>query len=83
MTHRFDPLLGDDANLVPEPKHVDLTVFSAVPLELYIETRQQKYLDLGRKLADKQWAETTPDGLTIQTRYWNLNSPIRYTACSP
>ena len=47
-----------------------MTVFSAVPLELYIETRQQKYLDLGRRLADKQWDETTPDGLTIQTRYW-------------
>jgi len=70
LIQRFDPLLGDDAKLVPEPKHVDLTVFSAVPLELYIETRQQKYLDLGRRLADKQWDETTPDGLTIQTRYW-------------
>src|SRR5437667_1575390 len=70
LIHRFDPLLGDDAKLVPEPKHVDLTLFSAVPLELYIETRQQKYLDLGKQLADKQWAETTPDGLTIQTRYW-------------
>ena len=70
LAHRFDPLLGDDAKLIPEPKHVDLTVFAAVPLELYIETRQQKYLDLGRQLADKQWAQTTPGGLTIQTRYW-------------
>ncbi len=70
LIQRFDPLLGDEVKLVPEPKHVDLTVFSAVPLELYIETREQKYLDLGRQLADKQWAETTPDGLTIQTRYW-------------
>ncbi len=70
LIQRFDPLLGNDAKLVPEPKHVDLTVFSAVPLELYIETRQQKYLDLGKQLAEKQWAETTPDGLTIQTRYW-------------
>jgi unsaturated rhamnogalacturonyl hydrolase len=70
LVQRFQPLLGDDAKLVPEPKHVDLTVFSAVPLELYIESRQQRYLDLGKRLVDKQWAETTPDGLTIQTRYW-------------
>ncbi len=70
LVQRFEPLLGDDAKLIPEPKHVDLTVFSAVPLELYVETRRQKYLDLGKKLADKQWAQTTPDGLTIQTRYW-------------
>jgi unsaturated rhamnogalacturonyl hydrolase len=70
LIKRFDPLLADDAKLVPEPKHVDLTVFSAVPLELYVETRQPKYLDLGKQLVDKQWARTTPDGLTIQTRYW-------------
>jgi unsaturated rhamnogalacturonyl hydrolase len=70
LIKRFQTLFGDDARLIPEPKHVDLTVFSAVPLELYLQTRQQKYLDLGKKLADKQWAQTTPDGLTIQTRYW-------------
>ncbi len=70
LIQRFDPLLDTDSKLIPEPKHVDLTVFGAVPLEIYIETRQQKYLDLGRALADKQWADPTPDGLTAQTRYW-------------
>jgi unsaturated rhamnogalacturonyl hydrolase len=70
LMQRFDPLLDADSKLIPEPKHVDLTVFGAVPLEIYMETRQQKYLDLGRDLADKQWADPTPDGLTTQTRYW-------------
>ena len=70
LIQRFDPLLDTDSKLIPEPKHVDLTVFGAVPLEIYIETRQQKYLDLGRGLADKQWAGPTPDGLSGQTRYW-------------
>jgi unsaturated rhamnogalacturonyl hydrolase len=70
LVKRFQPLFGDDSKLLPEPKHVDLTVFSAVPLEIYIETKQQNYLDLGKQMADKQWAQTTPDGLTIQTRYW-------------
>jgi rhamnogalacturonyl hydrolase YesR len=67
---RFDPLLGPDAKLVPEPKHVDLTVFGVVPLQLYIETKEQKYLDLGKTIADKQWENPQPDGLTSQTRYW-------------
>jgi unsaturated rhamnogalacturonyl hydrolase len=70
LIQRFDPLLERDSKLVPEPEHVDLTVFGAVPLEIYIETRQQKYLDLGRELADKQWVHPTPDGLTAQTRFW-------------
>ncbi len=70
LIQRFDPLLDTDSKLIPEPKHVDLTVFGAVPLEIYIETRQQKYLDRGKDLADKQWAGPTPDGLSGQTRYW-------------
>ena len=70
LIQRFDPLLNTDSKLIPEPKHVDLTVFGAVPLEIYRETRQQKYLDLGGAFADKQWADPAPDGLTRQTRYW-------------
>ncbi|MDQ1390349.1 MAG: unsaturated rhamnogalacturonyl hydrolase, partial [Acidobacteriaceae bacterium] len=70
LIQRFDPLFDTDSKFIPEPKHVDLTVFGAVPVEIYVETRQQKYLDLGRELADKQWADPAPDGLTGQTRYW-------------
>ena len=71
LIQRFDPLFDDtDFKFIPEPKHVDLTVFGAVPLEIYMETRQRKYLDLGRELADKQWADPAPDGLTGPTRYW-------------
>ena len=70
LIQRFDPLFGDDAKLIPVPKHVDLTVFGAVPLQIFIENRQKKYLDLGKSMADKQWATPTPDGLTDQTRFW-------------
>ena len=70
LRKRFDPLFGDDAKLIPIPKHVDLTVFGAVPLQIYIDTKQQKYLDLGKSMADRQWADPTPDGLTNQTRFW-------------
>jgi rhamnogalacturonyl hydrolase YesR len=70
LVKRFDPLFGDDAKLIPVPKHVDLTVFGAVPLQIYIENKQNKYLDLGKSMADKQWADPTPDGLSSQTRFW-------------
>jgi rhamnogalacturonyl hydrolase YesR len=70
LIQRFDPLFGEDSKLVPEPDHVDKTVFGAVPLEIYIQSRQQKYLDLGKSIADKQWENPTPEGLTPQTRFW-------------
>jgi unsaturated rhamnogalacturonyl hydrolase len=70
LIRRFDPLLGDDAKLIPQPTHVDLTVFGIVPLEIYIQTKEQKYLDIGKSMADKQWENPQPDGLTSQTRYW-------------
>jgi rhamnogalacturonyl hydrolase YesR len=64
------------------PDHVDNTVFAAVPLELYIQTKDRRYLDLGKEMADKQWgqpfgprakdvlAEYYKKGLTWQTRMW-------------
>ncbi len=82
LIQRFEPLFGAEASLVPVADHVDYTVFGAVPLELYIQTKQQKYLDLGKKIADKQWGvpegpRVTPEsqkyyeqGLTWQTRMW-------------
>lgn len=70
LIERFQPLLGDQAKLIPNPVHVDNTVFAAVPLQIYIETKQPKYLDLGKSLADKQWENPTPEGLTPQTRFW-------------
>jgi unsaturated rhamnogalacturonyl hydrolase len=70
LIQRFDPLFGSEGKLIPAPNHVDLTVFGSVPLELYIETKQQKYLDLGKSIADKQWEDPFPDGLTSQTRFW-------------
>lgn len=70
LTARFDPLFGDDSNLIPNPVNVDSTVFGAVPLQLYIETKQQKYLDLGKSMAEKQWDDATPDGLSKQSRFW-------------
>jgi rhamnogalacturonyl hydrolase YesR len=66
------PLLtSEEASLIPAMgKHVDLSVFGSVPLEIYIQTKERKYLDLGLAFADKQWENPTPEGLTKETRFW-------------
>lgn len=70
LIQRFEPIFGEEAHFIPVPDHVDMSVFGTVPLEIYIQTNQQKYLDLGLNSADKQWENPTPDGLSAQTRYW-------------
>src|SRR5271170_261746 len=57
LIQRFEPLFGEESKLVPEPNHVDSTVFGSVPLEIYIETKDPKYLAFGQRLADsaKRW----------------------------
>jgi rhamnogalacturonyl hydrolase YesR len=75
LIKRFDPLLEpvaapgnpdaneagklDERDLVPVPDHVDHTVFAAVPLELYSQTKEKKYLELGQMMADWQWSKDT------------------------
>ena len=49
---------------------MDYRVFGTVPLEIYIQTKDQRFLDLGRSFADRQWETTTPDGITTEARYW-------------
>jgi unsaturated rhamnogalacturonyl hydrolase len=71
LIRRFDRLLGpEESNLVPTERHVDFSVFGSVPLEIYIESRNRKYLDLGLSFADRQWEKATPEGLTGETRFW-------------
>ncbi|HEY0945097.1 MAG TPA: glycoside hydrolase family 88 protein [Opitutaceae bacterium] len=84
LVRRFEPLLEptswpehpsanwrgivDERAMVPAPDHVDHTVFAAVPLELYLQTKDTRYLALGRMMADRQWAD--PD---VQ---WPFDHPV-------
>ena len=70
LIQKFDPLLTDRAKQISPEPHVDYRVFGVVPLEIYLQTKQQTYLDLGKGLAEKQWEKTTPDGITSEARYW-------------
>lgn len=71
LVAKFEPLLTDaGAKYVNQSAHVDFRVFGIVPLEIYLRTKDTRCLELGLKLADAQWAKTTPDGITAEARYW-------------
>jgi rhamnogalacturonyl hydrolase YesR len=72
LIQRFQPLMpgGGEADRIPKRDHVDDSIFGTVPLQIYIETKDKKYLDFGLSFADRQWANPLPDGLSHETRYW-------------
>lgn len=71
LIQRFNPLLSAPGSaLVSDKRHVDFSMFGSLPLEIYIETKDPKYLALGKTFADAEWENPQPDGLTSETRYW-------------
>jgi rhamnogalacturonyl hydrolase YesR len=70
LIEKFQPLMTTASDHVSLSNHVDFHVFGVVPLEIYMLTNDPKYLELGKKFADAQWAQTTPDGITAEARYW-------------
>jgi unsaturated rhamnogalacturonyl hydrolase len=72
LIKRFDPLLpgGSDSSLIGTRRHVDDEIFGVVPLEIYMQTKDAKYLSYGKEYADRQWENPQPDGLSAETRYW-------------
>ena len=68
---RFEPLFSSEAALLPpQGKHVDYSMFGSLPLELYVLTKDKRYLELGLKYADAQWSKPDAQGLTDETRFW-------------
>jgi unsaturated rhamnogalacturonyl hydrolase len=80
LEHRFEPLFGPEVSMVPPSNHVDNSVFGSVPLELYRQTGEARYLEMGQRIADQQWEPPKPEnvkgqeyfskGLTKYTRLW-------------
>ena len=71
LIRKLDKLMTPpESGMINQSGHVDFRVFGSVPLEVYIQTKEQKYLDLGKGLADRQWDDATPDGITREARYW-------------
>lgn len=82
LIKRFEPLFGIDSSLIPPADHVDHTVFGAVPFEIYMLTKDKRYLYIGQRMADAQWGPPPPsrtsarslkfyrEGYSFQTRLW-------------
>jgi unsaturated rhamnogalacturonyl hydrolase len=68
---KFEPFLSDPgSSRINRVAHVDYRVLGAVPLEIFLQTKDSRCKDLGLGLADAQWEKTTPDGITAEARYW-------------
>lgn len=82
LEERFLPIFGPERRLQPLPDHVDHTVFGIIPLQLYMQTRNEVYYHLGMWYADAQWQMPRQSkhqaeyqalldkNLSWQTRYW-------------
>lgn len=71
LVARFEPLFSTESALrPPKGEHVDSSMFGGLPLEIYILTKDKRYLDLGLSYADAQWAKPDAQGLTGETRFW-------------
>src|SRR5882672_4562314 len=71
LIQKFDPLLTPEgAKRISQDPHVDFRVFGTAVLEIYMQTKDRRFFDIGIGLADKQWEKTTPDGITAEARYW-------------
>ncbi len=68
---RFEYLLTPaGSNNLPRRAHVDDRVFGAVALEIYAQTKDERFRSLGLGFADAQWERPTPDGISREARYW-------------
>ena len=71
LVEKLDRLMTPpESDMISQNAHVDYRVFGVVPLEAYIQARDEKYLTLGLEFADRQWEKTTADGITQEARYW-------------
>lgn len=71
LIKRFDPFLTKAGQKnISMRRHVDHNIFGIVPLELYIQTGDKRYLKIGKMLADRQWDHPDANGLSGETRFW-------------
>ena len=71
LVRRFEPLLTKErSSLIPRADHVDHSVFGVVPLEIFVQTKDNRCLNIGKAIADTQWMNPNSMGMTPQTRMW-------------
>lgn len=71
LIQKFEPFLSESgAKRINPSAHVDYRVFGIVPLEIYRQTGNERCRAMGLRLAEAQWNNPTPDGVTAEARYW-------------
>lgn len=68
LVKRFEPLFGDWKNTLPGKGHVDHNMFGGTPLNLYLMTKDERYLKMGLEYADTQWS--CPETATAEEKAW-------------
>jgi unsaturated rhamnogalacturonyl hydrolase len=68
LTARYARVIDD--NIINTANHVDANVYGILPLELFMHNKEERFFRQGIDLADGQWTDPLPDGMTSQTRYW-------------
>jgi rhamnogalacturonyl hydrolase YesR len=85
LISRAELLLKEESNLVPYAKDVDRAVIGIIPLEVYNQTKDARFLSMGLKPADEQFKTLSSDeyeklpfemkdryskGYSWHTRFW-------------
>lgn len=65
---RYKPLQND--SIAWQNNHVDGNVYGILPLQFFQFTDDSAFLEHGLFMANSQWKDTLPNGLSTQTRYW-------------
>ena len=74
LVHKFDPLLTSDGSKhISQQAHVDYSVFGIIPLELYLQTKDKKYLEQANNIAD--FILTNSNLPADKIPYWDYNAP--------
>jgi unsaturated rhamnogalacturonyl hydrolase len=68
LADRYESVLQD--TVLTTVHHVDAQVYGILPLELYHWNKDVRLFRQGMELADIQWENADPDGITRQARYW-------------
>ncbi len=69
LNKRYGWIIDND-KLISRRPHVDQSVIGILPLEIFMQTDDKKFLELGLSFADRQWQGPREDGLTSETRWW-------------
>ena len=73
LRDRYDLVLSpreEPGTMINTANHVDANVYGILPLEIYRAIGEERFLAQGLDLADGQWEDPLPNGMTKQTRYW-------------